>query len=86
MKVKLFVIQKIDFTVEETGERVRGYKLHVVSTAPENDSLMRGFRCATVFTKLENVATLAPDTLIDLVYEQTLGSSRSRLVAVNPIK
>lgn len=86
MRVKLFGIQRIDFTVEETGERIQGYKLHVASTTPENDNTMRGLRCATVFTKLDEVTQLVPDSFVDLVYQQVLGSNKARLVAVNPIK
>lgn len=86
MKVKLLGIQRINFTVEETSEHIEGYKLHVVSVTPENDKAFRGLRCAAVFTKMEDAAKLLPDTFIDLVYEQTLGSNRSRLVAINPIR
>lgn len=82
MKCKLFGIQKLDFTSQDTGEQIQGNKLHVVSEVSENDpSGMRGQRCAAVFTKLD-VSGLKIGGNIDLAYEQILGSNKTRLVAI----
>lgn len=81
MKVKLVGIQRVDFTVEDTGERIDGNKLHVVSDLVENGTGMVGQRVAAVFTKLD-IKHLKVGGNVELVYEQLLGSNKSRLVAV----
>lgn len=84
MKVKLMGIQRIDFVAENTGEAVQGSKLHVVADYEENDNMMTGRRCAAIFTRLD-VSKLKIGANIDLVYDQVLGSTKARLVAINPV-
>lgn len=83
MKVKLVGIQPINFT-NDGGEVIKGTKLHVVSLYSESTESMHGRVAATVFTKLD-VSSLKLDGIIDLVYEQRLGSKKSLLVAVEPV-
>lgn len=82
MKVKLLGIQKVEFTSEDTGERIIGCKLHVVDALPENSDIMQGQRVAAIFTRLP-CHELKIGGNIDLGYEQSLGSNKSRLVSVS---
>lgn len=84
MKAKLVGKQYLDFATEDGG-RITGTKLHVVSTREENDNGMKGYRVADIFTKLD-VSAIPINSIIELVYEQTLGSSKSRLVAIELAK
>lgn len=85
MKVKVLGKQFLNFTTDD-GDKISGTKLHVVSTVNENEAgVMVGRRCATVFTKLD-VSQIPLDSVVDLVYEQQLGSNKSRLVAIQPVK
>lgn len=83
MKVKLVGIQPINFT-NDGGDVIKGTKLHVVSLDSENTESMHGRVAAAVFTTLD-VSRLRLDGIVDLVYEQRLGSKRALLVAVEPI-
>lgn len=84
MKCTLCGIQDIRFTSQDTGEVVEGVKLHVVSDRKEAGSGMEGQRAAAVFTKLP-VGHLKIGSKVDLVYEQILGSNKTRLVAVDMV-
>lgn len=84
MKVKLLGKQYLNFETDK-GDRVEGVKLHVCSVSPESTNVMQGCRVATVFTRLD-VSAFPLNSVIDLVYEQTLGSKASRLVAIEPVK
>lgn len=84
MKVKLYGCQPVQFTDENTGERIVGVKLHVVSDTVENDKYMMGQRVATIFTRLDCSALIIGKP-IDLVYEQSLGTNKARLVAINQL-
>ncbi|MEG1953030.1 MAG: hypothetical protein RR115_02200 [Hydrogenoanaerobacterium sp.] len=82
MKCKLMGIQTVDFINQETGEQIKGSKLHLVSELDENASGMYGHRVASVFTKLD-IKALKIGGGVELIYEQPLGSTKSRLVSVN---
>lgn len=84
MKVTLMGIQDVDFTNKETGERITGSKLHVVSETVENDKGMQGRRTAAIFTTIV-LPPLEVGKKVDLVYEQILGSKNSRLVNIVPV-
>lgn len=84
MKVKMMGVQRIDFTTDD-GELIQGNKLHVLSERLEQDTQMHGYRCASIFTKLP-IPKFTPGDIFDLVYEQQLGSNKSRLVAIQPVK
>lgn len=85
MKARIMGIQRIDFVVEETGERICGSKLHVVSNVCENDTQMQGNRVAALWTKLD-ISGFKPGDLVELEYEQRLGSNKSFLSAISPAK
>ena len=87
MKAKFMGVQNMDFVAEETGERIVGKKLHLVSVVAENDQFMTGYRVATVFVRdCFHLPDLKPGDTIDLVYTQRLGSNKSFLAEVVPIK
>lgn len=83
MKAKLMGIQKVDFVSEETGERIVGTKIHVVSLSEENDDMFIGTRVAVIFTKLD-VSKIKPGAIVELVYEHRLGSNRTFLTSILP--
>lgn len=90
MKVKLFGVQHVDFAPVVDGveqARIVGDKLHVVSEMKENSFGMVGQRTASVFVRqgIVDVASLKIGGVIDLIYEQPLGSNKSRLVAVQNV-
>lgn len=84
MKAKLVGKQIVDFTSHETGEAIKGIKLHLVGDAEENTRSFAGRRVATVFTQLP-VEALKVGGTIELVYEQQLGSKNARLVDVRNV-
>lgn len=84
MIVQLMGIQSVDFVAKETGELIQGLKLHVCAELDENSKDMRGHRCASIFTKVNLPDGIKLGAKIDLVYEQLLGSTKSRLVKIMP--
>ena len=83
MKCKLMGIQNVNFINQENGEQITGNKLHVVAELDENENGMFGHRVASVFTKLD-IKGLKIGGGVDLIYEQPLGSTKSRLVSLVP--
>ena len=84
MKVKVLGKQFLDFETND-GDEIKGVKLHVVAVAADSSDTMQGNRVATVFTKLD-VSAIPVGAVVDLVYEQTLGSKASRLVSIDLVK
>lgn len=90
MKAKLMGIQHVDFIPVKDGieqPRVTGDKLHVVAEMKESGIGMTGQRVASVFVRqgAVDVPSLKLGGIVDLVYDQPLGTNKSRLVAVQNV-
>lgn len=80
MKVKLVGVQRVDFTNRETGEQVKGQKLHV--TCPVvGDKNFVGSEVSTIFLCSDNplvnsVANLSVPCDVELLYNDRLNGKR----------